>query len=293
MKSLSLIRVSLLLTATPLLLHAQSDTNIHAKDSAAVVTRKNVFTASANYQSRLHYFGRIDSLKSSGFFPVVEFQSKLGLYASSAFVFLQNSLQNFEYTGSMVELGYRFPDKKHFSGSISGNRFIYKDNSELVQSALKWQAGINLTWKNKYVNVSGGGSARFSNQADVVTTGTLDHLFLFKIPHKASFPLAIAVNPTASINAGTQKFAESYNRQRTVLGMPTGQLETVEHKINSFNVLSYEFSAPVVLVVSKCFIALTPSYILPQHLVVLKNNPGLSERGEKLFYVTATAGVRI
>lgn len=292
MKTIGLVPATLLLVLLPALLQAQSDTT-PAKDSSTINKRKNVFTASANYQSRLHYFGRVDSLKSSGFFPVVEFQSKYGVYVSTAFVFLQNSVQSMDYTGSMVELGYRFKESKHFSGNISGNRFLYKDNSELVQSALKWQTAINLTWKNKIANVTGGGSARFSNQVDMVATGTLDHLFIFKIPHAQSFPLAIAVNPTATMNAGTQKFVESYNRQKNILGLPTGQLETVEHRTNSFNILSYEFSAPVVLVVSKFFAALTPSYILPQHLVVLKNNPALSERGEKLFYVTATLGVRI
>ena len=65
-KSISLLVIGLLVFFT-----ADSQ---NVQDSA-----KNEFSASINYQSTLHYLGRVDSLKSSGLFPVIGLKSKIGL----------------------------------------------------------------------------------------------------------------------------------------------------------------------------------------------------------------------
>src|SRR5215212_2226371 len=104
-KSISLIVIGLLLFFT-------SDSQ-NVQDSA-----KNEFSASINYQSTLHYFGRVDSLKSSGLFPVIGLKSKTGLYLNSTFIFIQNSETSISYTGTILEAGYRFPYSRNFSGNI-------------------------------------------------------------------------------------------------------------------------------------------------------------------------------
>jgi hypothetical protein len=50
---------------------------------------------------------------------------------------------------------------------------------------------------------------------------------------------------------------------------------------------------PVVFVVHQYYFALTPAYVMPQNLITIANRPDLSEYGKNLFYVTATAGVRL
>src|SRR5437868_1863104 len=85
-KSIALIVMGLFVFVTA---HSQ---NVH--DSA-----KNEFSASINYQSTLHYFGRVDSLKSSGVFPVIGLKSKIGLYLNSTFIFVQNAATPLSYTG--------------------------------------------------------------------------------------------------------------------------------------------------------------------------------------------------
>src|SRR5437868_5538250 len=120
-------------------------------------TAKNELSASVNYQSSLHFFGRVDSLKSSGIFPMVGLKSKMGLYLNSTFIFIQNAATSLNYTGTILEGGYRFPYSKNFSGNIYYDHFLYQDKSILVQSALKGQAGINTAYNNKIVNVNIGG----------------------------------------------------------------------------------------------------------------------------------------
>lgn len=256
--------------------------------------KKNVFSAGINYQSRLHYFGRTDSLRSSGLFPTVGFQLKQGFYVNSNFIFVNNSLSSLAYNGTIIEGGFRFPQTRNFSGNIFYSQFLYKDNSKLVQSALKSQTGINLAYNNKIVNVNVGGDAKFSNKTDYGATAGLDHLFIYVIPKTKN---AIAVNPSVYAYAGTQNFTQTYYKKRNVnvLGIPIGnpQTQQITETSTKFNILAYEFSAPIVFVAGKFNASITPSYVMPQSLVKVPNRPDLSENGKNMFYVSAGVGVRL
>jgi len=131
---------------------------------------------------------------------------------------------------------------------------------------------------------------RFSDKTDIGVTGAIDHLFIFKLTGiKKS---AIALDPTATVNAGTQKFVQSYShRTGGILGeLPGG---TTTENVNRFSLLSYEFSMPAVLVINKFFVALTPAYVIPQNLITVRNKPEMSETGGNMFYFTATVGTRL
>ena len=255
--------------------------------------KKNVFTAGINYQSKLHYFGRTDSLRSSGVFPTIGFQLKEGFYVNSNFILVNNNLSNLSYNGTVLEGGFRFPQTRNFSGNIFYTQFLYKNSSELVQSALKSQTGINLVYNNKIVNVNVGGDAKFSNKTDYGATAGLDHLFIYLIPQTKN---AIAINPSLYAYTGTQNFTETYYEKRkvNVLGLPIGgQQQQVTSTSTKFNVLAYEFSVPIVFVAGKFNASLTPSYVMPQNLVNVPNRPDLSENGKNMFYFSAGVGVRL
>ncbi len=245
-------------------------------------TKKNVFAASVNYQTKLHYFGRVDSLQSSGLFPTLSVELKNGLYATGNFIFIQNSAQSTTYTGTTIEAGYRFPDAKHFTGNIFYTQFLYKDKSELVQSALKSQAGFNAAYTNKFVNINAGADLKFSDKVDIGATAGFDHLFIVKLGNKK----ALAFNPSAYLYAGTQQFSNTYRKNTSgLLGLPsTGQ--TVTEEVTAFNVLAYEFSSPIVFVAGKFNASVTPSYVIPQQLIQ-------GENGKQLFYVSMGIGVRL
>jgi hypothetical protein len=244
--------------------------------------KKNVFTASINYQDKLNYFGRTDSLQSSGLFPSLGFELKNGLYAKGNFIFVQNDAISTTYTGTTIEAGYNFKEKKHFSGNIFYTHFLYKDNSQLVQSALKAQTGINATYKNKIINLIGGADVKFSDKADIGTTLGLDHLFIIKGKNKT----AIAFNPAAYVYAGTQQFSNTYIKNNTVGGITLPSQQQVTESVVNFSILSYDFSMPVVLVFGKFNAYVSPAYTIPQNLIA-------GEKGANLFYVTTGLGVRL
>lgn len=259
-----------------------------SQESNTKPSQMDEFSASVNYQSALHYFGRTDSLKSSGLFPSVGFQSKTGLYAQGNFIFVQNASQANTYTGTTIEAGYRFPLSTHFSGNLFYSQFLYKDKSTLVQSALKSQTGINLSYLNKIVNINGGVDLKFSNQTDAGATLGLDHLFLFANPEAHS---AFAFDPSVYVYAGTQKFSNTYLEKKNFLGIPVTQQTT--EQVTQFNVLSYEVSMPVVFVVGKFNASVTPAYVIPQNLVTVAGRPDLSERGKEMFYMTLSVGLKL
>ena len=275
------LKLACLFIGIPFIGLAQKDT---------ILPKKNVLNATVSYQSKLHYFGRTDSLQSAGFFPAIGLESKHGLYANSSFIFVNNSSSSFNYTGTIIEGGYKFPENKNFSGNIFYSQFLYKDNSQLVQSAIKSQTGINLVYNNKIVNVNGGADAKFSNRTDVGVTAGLDHLFIYLFPNTKK---AIAINPSAYAYAGTQNFTNTYYKRQQVLGIETGPVRQVTEEVNRFKVLAYEFSMPVVFVAGKFNASFTGSYVLPQNLIAVANRPDLTERGRNMFYFTTALGVRL
>lgn len=266
-----------------------TDTTNTARQDSTKIDKKNHLSTTVSYQTRLHYFGRTDSIQSSGLLPSITLQSKVGIYATGTAIFVNNAITSTKYVGSTIEVGYQLPSTKHFNGNLFYTQYIYDDKSLLVQSALKSQTGINTAFTNKIVNINVGADLKFSNQTDVGATFGLDHLFIYK---KGLTNMAFAFNPSVYVYAGTQNFSNTYFQQkRNILGLPYTQQTT--EKVTNFNILSYEFSMPIVFVWGKFNASITPSYVLPQNLVTVANNPSQSERGSNLFYATFGIGFRL
>lgn len=234
------------------------------------------------YTSGLHYYGRTDSLRSSGFFPLAELQAGKSFYISAAPVFIINSQNGFEYAGTVLTSGLRFREENKYAAHVYVTKPVYKDNNQLVQSALKWQGAVSYTWLNKIINLTAGGDIKFSDKTDFGVIAGADHIFRKEL--KGGFVLV--ADPSAVMNAGTQHFTQTSYRKSGFLIFPGAEQEVTE-EVNRFAVLSYEFSMPVILAVKKLQLIASPSYIIPQNLIQVKNRPDLSERGKSLFVLTA------
>lgn len=244
------------------------------------------FKLGVYYNSNLNYLGRTDSLRSSGVFPMVEFWFKEHFYINAAPIFVNNKVQRFEYAGSVVTAGYMFNDKKKWMGNFYVMKPIYKDNSDLVQSALKAQVSGTVTFQNKILNITGGGDMKFSQGVDFGATAGLDHIIRLQLPGQS----VLVFDPSVYVYAGTQKFTSTYYKNTDILSLP-GVEQAVSEKVNRFNVLSYEASVPIVFAKKKFQLLAIPAYVRPQNLVTIPNRPDLSERGEDMFYVTLGAKI--
>lgn len=235
------------------------------------------------YNSSLNYYGRTDSLRSSGFFPVAEVGIGNHFYINAAPVFTHNALDGFQYAGSVLTAGVRYNKNKEYNSNLYIVRPIYKDNSQLVQSALKAQLAGTYTWLTKLINVTAGADVKYSDKFDYGLTGGLDHIFRFELGQSI-----LVIDPSAYINAGTQQFTSTSYKKSGFFLFPGYQQEITE-KVNKFNILSYEFSMPVVFAKGKYQLIANPAYVLPQNLLVVPNRPDLSERGRNMFYATVGA----
>lgn len=246
---------------------------------------KDEFSATLAYQSLAHFMGRTDSLNSNATVPIISYKFKGGFYTQVAGVFVQNSATPFQYTGSTFEIGYNFlQNDSTFSGTISGTYFDYKDKSVLVRSALKYQVGLNTSFKNSVVNINPSFNLMFSDKTDVNIGLAFDHLFIQKL--KEGSPRALAFNPTITLYAGTQNFTESYKQNIGSTFVPIYQTET--KSVTKLAFLAMDFTLPIVYVAGKFNAFITPSYVMPYNLI-----SSAGERGDNRFYFTTGIGIRL
>jgi hypothetical protein len=243
--------------------------------------QKLKFKIGINYNSGLNYYGRTDSLKSTGFFPLAELWLSKDVYINAAPVFVNNAIQSMEYAGTVTSLGYLHTTDKWITNLYVLKPF-YKESSELVQSALKAQTGASFSRLNKVINFTFGGDLKFSDKTDVGATAGLDHLIRKELKNQS----VLVIDPSIYAYAGTQNFTNTYYKKRPGNILFPGTTEQINESITKFNVLAYEFSVPVVYAKGKWMGLFTPSYILPQNLVTIAGRPELSERGENMFYAT-------
>ena len=244
-------------------------------------TTKPEFKISINYHSNLNYYGRVDSLKSSGVFPMAELWFTPKVYVNAAPIFVNNALQSMDYAGTVATLGYQHVTDKWIT-SFSLLKPFYTEEARLVQSALKAQTNASFTRLNNVLNITVGGDIKFSDKMDFGATAGLDHIF--RIQNRDNSMLII--DPGFYAYAGTQQFSRTYTRKKggNILIPPTQ--ERVTETGTDFNILAYEVSVPVIFVKGRFQVLATPAYIMPKNLQTVSGRPDLSEQGENTFYTT-------
>ena len=256
---------------------------VHAQtDSTEKPNNKVQIKLSVNYNSGLNYYGRTDSLKSTGFFPLAEIWFTPKFYINAAPVFVHNKKQSFDFAGTVTTLGYQNITKKWLT-SIYVMKPFYKQSSQLVQSSLKAQSDISLSFLNKVVNITGGVNAKLSDKMDFGASGGLDHIFKIGFKNRN----VLVMDPSAYVYAGTQNFTNTYYEKKTNFIPLTGSTQTpVTENVQKFNILSCEFSMPLIYVKGKSMLLVTPAYVLPRNLISIPGRPDLSESGKDMFYMT-------
>lgn len=252
---------------------------LHAQPDSAV--KKLGFKIGTYYNSSLNYYGRTDSVRSSGVFPMAELWYKNKLYVNAAPVFTHNTQTGFQYAGAVATAGFVYNNGKS-AAHVYFTKPIYRESSRLVQSALKAQAAASFSWLNKFINITGGADLKFSNKTDVGLSAGIDHIFRKELPGKA----VLVIDPSAWIYAGTRQLTTTHREKTGSLLFP-GPDRLVTEEVKEINVLSYEFSVPVIYSKGRWMILATPAYVMPRNLVQVESRPDLSERGKQLFYITA------
>lgn len=242
--------------------------------------KKPSFKISLNYSSNLNYYGRTDSLKSQGLFPQAELWVTPDFYINAAPVFVSNTQQRLAYAGTVTTIGYQNLTDKWLH-SLYLLKPFYQAGSTLPQSTLRAQAGGSITRLTNWLNVTAGVDVKRSNQWDLGSTASIDHIFTYGLLKNI-----VVIDPTVAVYSGTQQFSKTYvsKKKGGLLQPPTQQMGTKTG--TAFVVLAYEASLPLVVARGKWQVLATPSYIMPQHLLQVAGHPELSEQGSNLFYTT-------
>ena len=251
-------------------LFAQTDT---------VVKNKPEFKLNLIYNSSLNYYGRTDSLKSTGFFPLAEFWATPEFYVNVAPVFINNAVQSFDYVGTITTIGYQRMTKKWITG-VNLVKPFYEQSSSMLQSALKAQLNLSVTRLNKVANITVATDAKFSDKTDFGVTAGIDHLI--KMPGKGGSVWVL--DPSFYIFGGTQQFSRTYTKQQSSQLLFPGTTSQQTKTYTRFNILAYELSGQVVYAKGKMLLFATPSYVIPKNLYTDTDSPELSERGANTFY---------
>lgn len=241
---------------------------------------KSQFKISINHNSGLNYFGRTDSLKSKGLFPLAELWFTPKFYVNAAPIFVYNKFQAPAYAGSVATIGYLNVSKKWISNLYLLKPF-YTESSELVQSALKAQTGGSFTFLNKLLNISVGGDVKLSDKLDFGAMVGIDHIFRIENKNKS----VLVFDPSLTFNAGTQNFSKTYSRKSGGI-LPREQKVTKDYQ--EFNLLSIEAFLPIIYAKGRTQLIATPAYVVPKNLVNIQGRPDLSETGKNMFYTTLT-----
>jgi hypothetical protein len=242
---------------------------------------KAAFKLGVFYNSDLNYYGRTDSLRSSAYFPIAEISFGTGVYISAAPIFINNNTASMKYAGTVATLGYRYDQPGKLGAHVYIVKPFYEPNTQLVQSAMKGQFAASFSIRNKVINLNVGGDIKLSDQLDYGLSAGLDHLFRKQL----SSQWILVIVPSAYIYAGTQRFTKTYYKENNFLLFP-GTSEKISKQVNQFAILAYEFSAPVVIGKGKFHFIANPAYVIPQNLVQVPDQPGLSEKGQEMFYFT-------
>jgi hypothetical protein len=255
-----------------------SANSINAQDSTREAGMS--LKVSVNYNSGLNYYGRVDSLKSRGVFPMAELWFSPKVYINAAPIFVHNKVSALEYAGSVTTLGYLHSTDRWLTHLYALKPF-YKESSQLVQSALKVQSGASISNLNRFVNITLGGDVKWSDRIDFGAMAGLDHVFRIEGRHQSAW----IVNPSFYVNAGTQHFSRTYNKKK---GRILPRQQQVTEQVQEFNILSYEASLPLIYSKRKLQVLVTPAFVIPQNLLQLPDQPEVSEMGKNMFYTTIT-----
>jgi hypothetical protein len=261
--------IQLVLLAIPAMSYAQQDST---KESMHL--KLGMF-----YNSNLNYYGRTDSMHSSGIFPMLELWFNKNLYINAAAVFTNNKIMGLQYGGTVATAGYMYNNGKS-AGHIYVVKPLYKDNSAIVQSALKGQVAANFTRLTQWLNITVGGDVKFSGNTDYGATAGVDHIFRKELSSRT----VLVIDPSVFVYAGTQQLSENHFEKNGVLFFP-GQEQLVTERVQKFTILSYEASVPVIIGTGKWMTLLTPAYVLQQN--VINANSNAVQNGKPVFYLTA------
>ena len=274
--------------------------------NAAVITKKDSTNNSTNgkssfkigisYANNNVYLGRSDTVKTTIFSPNAKYTFANGIFISGNLSIIPNEAK--KLNGGEFSAGYDHDFTDNLSAGLSYSKLFYNVNSTQVGAGISdvFDGNINYdfgdvltaTFNGDYnINRKGTGN-------DVLLNFGLNHDFASKGVFGSND--MIIVSPTVSVNAGTQNFYNNFFVRRRLknaqlLAAQTKLLTQYQAQLSQFNLLDYEFSAPIEYRNNSFIFTLIPTYSIAKNKLASGVIPGQSSKNN-LFYFEASVALK-
>ena len=256
-----------------------------------------------NYLSNSVYLGRADTVTTPVVEPSIKYTFKSGIYFSGNLQFIPNRATN-KLDGGTVGAGYDYDINDNCSGSISFTKMFYNATSTQIGSSIGSTINANIDYDIAEII-----TPSLSIDYDILKQGFgSDVLINFGLAHDFA-KLGIfgeddlgIISPTATVNAGTQNFYDAYltlkkykltTKKAKAKEAAAQKLQTAqEAKLAKFNLLDYEFSAPVEYKTGKFIFSFTPTYAFAENKLPPRITKGLVDVSSGIFFFEVGASVK-
>lgn len=243
----------------------------HAQTTEDSVTRKASWTIGLEAADNSSFYGRNTATRYPYAAATLTYAHRSGFWASATTYQLFETKDYIDETD--VSVGYSFPISKRMNGNLSYSRFFFSENAPMVKSVTENAATVTTTLDWKYLYTSLSTSYFFGESNDLIVQFENSRYIGLNPIWKGKNP--VGLDPKIGITGGTQEFSETYTveRKKEIGDVFDGVLNpgkdkepekttttTTKHK---FQVLSYDFYVPLVVMLGNFELEPTYRYSVP------------------------------
>ncbi|MBB6611251.1 hypothetical protein H7F15_09405 [Pontibacter sp. Tf4] len=243
----------------------------HAQTTEDSVTRKASWNVALEVANNSSFYGRNTATQYPYAAATLTYAHASGFWASATSYQLFNTKDYIDETD--LSVGYSFAISKRMAGNLSYSRFFFSENAPMVKSVTENAASLNTTLDWKYLYSSLTTSYFFGESNDLIVQFENSRYIGLNPLWNGKNP--VGLDPKIGITGGTQEFSETYTVERKkelgdwfedVLTPGKGNnpktttTTTTKHK---FQVLSYDFYVPLVVMLGNFELEPTYRYSIP------------------------------
>ncbi|MBC5773976.1 hypothetical protein H8S95_07865 [Pontibacter sp. KCTC 32443] len=263
----------------------------HAQTTEDSVTRKASWSVALEAANNSSFYGRNTVTKYPYAAATLTYAHNSGFWASTTTYQLFETVDYIDETD--VSVGYSFPISKRLSANLSYSHFFFSENAPMVKSVTENAVTASTTLDWKYLYTSLNTSYFFGESSDVIVQFENSRYIGLNPIWNGRNP--VGLDPKIGVTGGTQEFSETYTVERKkelddwfedVLKPgkdkepETTTTTTTKHK---FQVLSYDFYVPLVVMLGN--FELEPTY---RYSVPVNKLEGDESKAQSFFSVKAS-----
>ena len=264
--------------------------------------RQSSFKIGVNYLSNNVFMGRADTIRTPTILADMKYTFKNGIFLSATANYIPNRVTH-KLDGGSAAAGYDFAVTDNLLGGVSFTKLFYTANSTQIGSAIGSTINANLSYSiADIITPFVSADYNFLKQGfghDIFLNASVSHDFTKGgIFSDRDF---LIISPTVAMNAGTQNFYDAYfvvkkykltkEALELLQGAESLIIKKRENQLSKFQLLDYEFSAPLAYKLGVLMLSFTPTYAIAQNKLPPRVTKGMVP-GSGIFYFETGAALK-